>query len=738
MKSLRKKPHFEKTLLASIFLVFSLYLPTIVSSQSTKVDSLKIELQNHQQKDTTRVNLLHQLAFSSFQSDSESTKLYLEEAEDLSADLNYTKGKAKILYLRGILESRKSNYAKSLLFFKRSLKHYEFIKDQDGIATIHVAFGITNYDLAQYNEALDNYKKAYDIYKDSGNTRNIITCLINIGNVYSELGRYNESIANYKQALPLCKAINDEDGISFVHVNLGVVYKTQSNYPLAIDNFNKRLIYAEKTLDTLSIASTFHSLGDVYTAMRKYDKALEYHKQSLKLAVQKKSKRFIALNNDNIGAIYKQQKKYLTALKYHNNALKTSQEINNLKQVSICFINIGSINLLLNKPLIARENFIKAKESSDKIDHKYVLANSYLGLAETYLYEQNYEKALFFIQKGKKIADDLELIQPQKKAADLLFKTYKYKGDYKKALTNHEEYKKLNDSLFNKDNIEKITQIEYEYKYKQALDSASIRELKLTKTVKATSQNLEQSQRNYLWVIIGFLLTSIVLGGIIFYQKFKHIKSKNKNIIIEQRLLRSQMTPHFMFNSLSVLQGMILNKEPKKAVIYLSKFSKLLRLVLENSREHMVPLRQELDAVNNYVELQNLEADQSFNFTLNIDDTIYTESIKIPPMLIQPFIENAIEHAFVNHKGAKNIKLELTYSNKVLTCAITDNGIGINTEKEEKRSDKKSLATTITAERLKILSKRSKIRTSIKIIDRQANDKQGTKVTLTLPYQYTK
>ena len=175
---------------------------------------------------------------------------------------------------------------------------------------------------------------------------------------------------------------------------------------------------------------------------------------------------------------------------------------------------------------------------------------------------------------------------------------------------------------FNKENIEKITQLEYEYKYKQALDSASIRELQLTKTVKDTSQNLEKSQRNLFLGVIGFLLTAIILGGIIFFLKFRNQKTKTHNIEIEQKLLRSQMTPHFIFNSLSVLQGMILNNEDKKSVLYLSKFSKLLRITLENSRDKMVPLHQELEAVNNYLELQNLEVSQSYQYTILVDDKI--------------------------------------------------------------------------------------------------------------------
>ena len=153
---------------------------------------------------------------------------------------------------------------------------------------------------------------------------------------------------------------------------------------------------------------------------------------------------------------------------------------------------------------------------------------------------------------------------------------YENTSQYKKAFESHQQFKILNDSLLNKENIQRITQLEYEYKYEKELDKAEEREIKLTNTVKDTSENLIKSQRNLLLGIVAFLVISFLLGTVIFFLKLRNEKEKTQNIVIEQKLLRSQMTPHFIFNSLSVLQGMILNKEEKKSVSYLSKFSKLL------------------------------------------------------------------------------------------------------------------------------------------------------------------
>ncbi|MGH1386967.1 histidine kinase, partial [Kordia sp.] len=130
------------------------------------------------------------------------------------------------------------------------------------------------------------------------------------------------------------------------------------------------------------------------------------------------------------------------------------------------------------------------------------------------------------------------------------------------------DFKTLNDSLLSKDVNKKIIKSEYEYKYKQEIASANQRELRLTKEVETTSQDLENSKQNLLLGVIAFLLVTLVLAAIIFFLRLRHVKAKNKNILTEQKLLRSQMTPHFIFNALSVLQGIILNKEQKKSLSY--------------------------------------------------------------------------------------------------------------------------------------------------------------------------
>jgi len=659
----------------------------------------------------------------------------MAEADAISNNLNYKKGIANVLSLKGIIENRKSNHSEGLDYFKQSLKIFKTIDDKKGIASSYNSIGVTYMLQSNYKEALIYLKKSYSHYEKMEDKKKIMAGLLNIGSIYANIGNYPKAISNYKKVLKLSEEIKDEYGISYALGNLGHIYKEQGNYPLALEYYGQGFLLKEKAGDTLGMSISLNSLGNTYRSLENYDKALDYHTKSLNLQLKKGgNKSIIAKNKGNIGLIYKSKKEYSKALKIINESLEISRKINDQKQISSCLNNLGEIHLLLNKPSIARDNYKNSKDISEKIGDQFGLSHNYIGIAETYLDEKRYEKALFYTLKGKKIADELKLLEVQKKVFELLSIIYKNTGNYKKAFTSHQQFKILNDSLFNKENIEKITQLEYEYKYKQKLDLASIRELKLTKTVTVTNKNLEKSQRNYLWAIIGFLLVLILFGGIIFYQKLRNIKSETQNIVIEQKLLRSQMTPHFIFNSLSILQGMILNKEEKKSISYLSKFSKLLRIILENSRYKTVSLSQELTAIENYLTLHNLE-NESYKYTVLVDDIIDKSIFKIPPMLIQPFVENAIEHAFGNQKGNKTIDIQLSYLNNSLSCVIIDNGIGIDAQKEKKKHHKESLSTTITSERLKILAKDFKTNGSVIIEDRRKYNEQGTIVTLIIPHK---
>lgn len=718
-----------------VILTFFLLLPCIGLSQNTVIDSLKNELKSYQKRDTIRLQILNDLAFYNYSNNPNEALDYADKAARLADEINSIKGKGQSHYMKGITYLDLGNYEVAIDNFQAAIDLFISIDYLKGLAGCNNALGVLFHYQGDLQKAIANFKKAMAIDKELGLEENIPHYLHNIASIYSDLGNYEEAFINYEKALSIYNEKNNQYGKLHCWNAMASAYVEQGNYPQAMLYYNKSLETAEITKDSSSIFMSLHNIGNLYKQQQNYDKALGFYKKALVMEEAKQSLRNVMAIKSSMGGLYIQKQDYINATKLIKESLALSREVGDKDQTAVCLINLGHI-YLANEDYPKALNSYKAANDITTVNQKmHELIHSYLGLANVYLLTNKKELALSNVNKAIKLANKHQHLVHKKNAYQILSEIYKKDGNFKKALESYEMYKTLNDSVFNEENIEKITQLEYEYKYKQQIDSLSINELKLTKTIKATSQDLEKSQRNLFLGVITFLVSIIILGGIIFSLKLRHQKAKTQNIAIEQKLLRSQMTPHFIFNSLSVLQGMILNKEDKKSVFYLSKFSKLLRLTLENSRDKLVPLNQELEAVNSYLELQNLEESESYDYTIlvdkNIDETLY----KIPPMLIQPFIENAIEHAFEDKKENRKIDIQLKCINSELICTIKDNGIGIDAQNGHKRKDKKSLATTITSERLKMLSKDFNIEGSVHIEDRKQHNEQGTIVTLIIPYK---
>lgn len=190
-------------------------------------------------------------------------------------------------------------------------------------------------------------------------------------------------------------------------------------------------------------------------------------------------------------------------------------------------------------------------------------------------------------------------------------------------------------------------------------------------------------------------------------EKLETAAATSAKLSIERRLLQSQINPHFVFNALANIQSFILQNDTRNAVLYLAKFSKLMRQILEFTTKEFIPLKDEIDTLKNYIELQQLRLNNSFDYTI-IDQGIDT-SISIPPMLIQPFVENAIEHGLkplpVAKRGDLQLAFYLTENNTYISCTLTDNGVGIDFSMSNKMKNKlehqhRSMGTAITKERL--------------------------------------
>ena len=246
------------------------------------------------------------------------------------------------------------------------------------------------------------------------------------------------------------------------------------------------------------------------------------------------------------------------------------------------------------------------------------------------------------------------------------------------------------------------------------------------------------------WFRVGVLL---LLVGLIIYFVRKRIGAIRHEANLQQKIaetemmaLRAQMNPHFIFNSLNSIREMILNNENKEASHYLSKFAHLMRITLDQSSQSFVSLRGTLDYLHRYIEMEQIR-NGHFTYMIDVDETLDTNETVLPPMLIQPFIENAIWHGTAGNHRNININIEFKKQNNQLICIIDDNGIGIKQSIQNKNGDMNghhSVGIANIKNRIHLLNEEYNLQSSVTIEDKSkvaGNDESGTLITLRLPLE---
>jgi len=245
-------------------------------------------------------------------------------------------------------------------------------------------------------------------------------------------------------------------------------------------------------------------------------------------------------------------------------------------------------------------------------------------------------------------------------------------------------------------------------------------------------EEVVNSQKYIIYLLVFFILIGL---GTVFYILRVSRQRRIANQQLALRSLRSQMNPHFIFNALNSVNSFISVSDERSANQFLSEFSKLMRAVMENSENDFIPLHKELEIIKIYLELEHFRFKDKFNYQLNIDPNLEDDSIEIPPMLLQPYIENAIWHGLRYKEKEGELIVSLTAIKNGLQVVIQDNGIGRKASQKVKTKNQlktKSTALRNIGERIKIFNSLHKIKIEVTTTDLHENG-SGTVVTLQIP-----
>ena len=547
------------------------------------------------------------------------------------------------------------------------------------------------------------YWKQYDLaisaFKISIQNAETASAKLKLANALTQNGSYEESLSTY-DIIDVDKLSNYQktifyEGIADANLKL-------KNFVDAIDYYEQGLkvaqdhLIAPKVTDLNSkIAQAYNEKGEVDTAKGYFDNSLDLaEKENKKRAVEEKIK-VAEFNSEN--------QDYDSEIELRKQALKDIEDIE-------------------KDSLIPNESPITSQKQNYKIGNALILQN-------------RNDDAIPYLEQSRKEADERGDLVVSKDATRKLSEALIRKGDTEKGLAMIENYENIVDELYarKEQEISRAALFSRNLALQQNRITAleSDRELNLNKI--ALSQERNRGQQIIIYSFIAGLLLLLVTG----FFMYKYIKQQRlANNLLALKSLRSQMNPHFIFNALNSVNSFIATNDERTANKYLSDFSHLMRSVLENSEEDFIPLAKEIELLDLYTKLEHFRFQDKFDYDISVDETIDVEEFQIPPMLLQPYIENAVWHGlrYKTEKGQLNINIQ-SKSKDEIAIIVTDDGIGRARSKALKTANQKkqnSKGMNNITKRVAILNEMYKDRVDVTIEDYQDEEDTGTKVVVTL------
>lgn len=567
---------------------------------------------------------------------------------------------------------------------------------------------------------------------------------LNLGNSKIIEGDYKAAINYFQQAQEIFEnenpAPNTKDeiasGLAKSYGSIGIVLSEQSNYAKALQFYLKSVKIYEKLDDQVRCAKLYNNIGVIYKSQKSDFKALEFFVKAEKIQSKLKDEN-ISITLTNIANCYLNQNNLEKANFYYNEAKKVLDKHPNPRALGEWYNNKGLLEKAEKNAVEAIDNWQNAIITFQSIDDKFGLGDTYLYLGQLYFEQQNLDKALESTNQALQIAKQIEVVEQQMLCEKLISEIYNKKGNASKALQHFQNYSALKDKLINEENIRKSVEssMNYEFEKKELLQKEAQEKREFLIQEEAKSFKLK--------MLFGTLIGLLVLGIIFLIYNRNQLKNtltlQKELAEYEQKALHLQMNPHFVFNCLGSISSFIVQNGTDSAIKYLAKFSKLMRLTLEYSKESLIPIDNEIESLQNYLELEQLRFNNNFDFAIT-KSTEIEDDVALPPLLLQPFVENAIIHGVIPKKTKGQIKVDFQIDKESLVCIIEDDGVGCETSKKVKENSvsvHKSMAIDIIKKRLEMIASSTHKNATISIEEINSNDNNlGTRVVLKLPIQY--
>lgn len=580
-----------------------------------------------------------------------------------------------------IMELDRGNYEAAEKFYQANLIYSKTLRDSSGVANTYAGMGYMYRLQGDVTQAIEYSLRAKTLHEEMDNKFGQAMSLQNLGNLYhttgeiqlaiasfekaisyfslyerpfssascnTDLGIVYESIGNipravecFTQSIEVYREIGNAYGIALSYAHIGDMYFKQGENTLAIQNFHKSLASYRELDFPASEAFALVKLGNAYTVKDQFDSAFFYFEEAIKLDSAYGNMIGLARGNYGIGKLYLKQGKLQQALASCELALELFQQVDYLQSIVACETTIGEIYFAIGEIESAREIGLDALKKSQEFGDPALSKNASLLLAQ--------------------IGEEL--------------------GDYKLAYEMYMLYAMMKDSVENQDNKSLLLRLTLEQEYLEK--TKALNEQKLKDEILLNKQAQKLKEQKYLGVIFIALIIIVVLWVL-----WRRSKYESKIAWLKEGVLKSQLKPHFIFNVLMSIQSLILQSKYDDALFYLSEIASFMRSELNSISLKVITVAKELEISRQYLSLEKLRFKDKLNFEFIDDLSPSQKLIEIPPLILQPLMENSIVHGFdsIDYPGV--IRITCRVEENFLNIVITDNGRGLKTPIDAKKSSK--------------------------------------------------
>ena len=566
----------------------------------------------------------------------------------------------------------------------------------------------------------------------------------NEGVFYTEKAMSDSGMIFYRKSMEINRMIENYDDIAYTEVEISKILTNQGNYPEAMELLYKALMHFEKINDQEGMGDAYKGIGRLYNKLGNNDKSLNAFFKAYRHYEKVDQKSEMASALFSIAVIYSITYRYKETIIYIRKSIALQNQLGELAQEREQELLNVSLGLMYSRKMqmdSAIPFFEKSIEIAKQSNNLVALGDRYLHLADAYNGKKQYKKALEYCRKALSAGRENNNLEVEQSAVDGLYKIYKNIGNYKSALEMQELNIQLMDSVRHEEDKKQIIEKQFKYEYEKKVLIAKANEEKKFNELKLEAK-LRNTRKNQWIIVLCFAFVLLATGSCFLYNNYrqKHVIQTQKTNLLKQQLLVSQMNPHFIFNSLNAIQNFVIKQDSMQAGIYLSQFASMMRMILDFSRKYYISLESELNFLNHYMELQQLRTGHTFSYSFDIGKDLEPDLVLVPPMLTQPFLENAVEHGGFRQSKKGNILIRFYRDNDLLVGVIDDNGVGLKSPAEQKHHPEKryeSLATRITLERMETLYADRMDECRIVIENKKDSDPNasGVKVTFVIPYK---